>query len=90
MRLQEWECRRSLALLQRSSLEGLPQVAELCDKVMAALEDLLQPWMSVQREQHRQTVLQDMRAQWADLWGDPNDPVTQQRIAATVQFLSEG
>ncbi len=48
------------------------------------IKELRFPW---EPRANEETATKSLRQQWADVWGDPDDPAVKQRIQETVDLL---
>lgn len=87
------EFQRAVAFMQAATIVKQESDSSISDYVEAALDRVrawLQPWAAEERASRRRGVLREMEAEWASIWGDPDDPETQARIEETCRGLRGG
>lgn len=82
VRLRALEFQRELAYLQAAAAARSEDVRKFADRAETALSaawSLTFPWVRVP---DRTDAMRAMEAEWAEIWGDPNDPKVKARIEA--------
>jgi hypothetical protein len=81
---------RTLASLARSDLtqESYDKLNEHASTQLEALKMIWLPWTQAETVEQKQTAYQNLYDQWVDVFGDPNEPETQERIKQTVEMMT--
>lgn len=77
------------ALLSRPELSATSaeKLNENATSIVADINQQLFPWITQDRTSQLQKEGDQLRVQWAKVWGDPDDPAVQAKIAATVATM---
>lgn len=87
------EFQRAVAFMQAATIVKQGSDSSISDYVDASLDRVrtwLQPWAAGERAARRKGELRAMEAEWASIWGDPDDPETQAKIEAACRELRGG